>query len=362
MIGYEAFAPELTIAGVIFNKVASARHESKLRASVEHYTDMAVVGAVPRNEGLLAPERHLGLMPPKESSGASTRIDELARMMDAHLDLELILKMAQMATLPEAPRNPKAPKNPKASRKADAPREPEASREAAGAVGIASPHSKTVRIGIARDSAFGFYYADDLDALREAGAELVFFNTLEDKQLPAIDGLFIGGGFPETHLLALEANRGLRADIKEAAQNGLPIYAECGGLMYLSKSIEWQGKRAQMVGFIPGTTNMHKKPQGRGLVRVRETGAGLWPKKQEGGELATITAHEFHYASLQDLPADTVYAHKVERGYGIDGDSDAIVLNNVQAGFCHHRTTLQNDWAVRFVAFVQRCKKRPKSD
>jgi len=338
LIGYEAFAPELTIAGVIFNKVASSRHESKLRASVEHYTDMAVVGAVPRNEGLLAPERHLGLIPPKESKEASARVDELAAMMDSHLDLELILKMAQRATLPI---------------------DQEDTTSAVETVQLQiKTQMKTVRIGIARDSAFGFYYADDLDALKKAGAELVFFNTLEDKVLPAVDGLFLGGGFPETHLQALEENKGLRADLKKAAQGGLPIYAECGGLMYLSKSIEWQGRRAQMVGFIPGTVTMHKKPQGRGLVRVRETGAGLWPKPGVGGAYATITAHEFHYASLQDLPPDTVYAHKVERGYGIDGESDAIVLNNVQAGFCHHRTTLQNKWAVRFVEFVQLCKNR----
>ncbi len=333
LIGYEAFAPELTIAGVIFNKVASARHESKLRASVEHYTDISVVGAVPRNEGLLAPERHLGLIPPKESAGSSTRIDELALMMESHVDLEGILNISKTAALPDD------------------------LNKITGAVEAVQSNASRVRIGIARDSAFGFYYADDLDQLRQAGADLVFFNTLEDKRLPALDGLFLGGGFPETHLQSLEDNKGLRVDIRTAAQNGLPIYAECGGLMYLSKSIEWQGRRAEMVGFIPGTTIMHKKPQGRGLVRVRETGKGLWPKESEGGKLATITAHEFHYASLQDLPVETVYAHKVERGYGINGENDAIILKNVQAGFCHHRTTLQNDWAARFVDFVQCCKK-----
>ncbi len=332
LIGYEAFAPELMIAGVILNKVASARHEAKLRASVEHYTDIKVVGAVPRNDGLLAPERHLGLIPPKESGEASTRIDELATMVENHIDLEQILNISKAAALPDAPEHPTSP------------------------VGAVQPHASKVRIGIARDSAFGFYYADDLDALRAAGAQLVFFNTLEDKRLPIVDGLFLGGGFPETHLQALEENEALRAELKAAAQNGLPIYAECGGLMYLSKSIEWQGRRADMVGFIPGTTIMHKKPQGRGLVRVRETGRGLWPKEGEGGQLAVITAHEFHYASLQDLPADTLYAHEVERGYGINGKSDAIVLKNVQAGFCHHRTSLQNDWAVRFVDFVRRYK------
>ncbi len=216
--------------------------------------------------------------------------------------------------------------------------------------------SSKLRIGIARDSAFGFYYADDLEALADAGADLVFFNSLADRKLPPVDGLFLGGGFPETHMQALQDNKALRDDIKAAAQNGLPIYAECGGLIYLSHDISWHGERAEMVGFIPGRITMHEVPQGRGLVRLQETGHGDWPRQSDDDQPASLMAHEFHYASIAGLPDDTVFAHKVLRGHGIDGTHDGIVLNNVQAGFCHHRTTAQNDWAVRFVDFVQRCK------
>ena len=327
LMGYSAFGPDVNVTGVIFNKVVSSRQEEKLRASVEHYTDMAVVGSVPRNENLLAPERHLGLVPPSESDHVSSSINELATMTEKWVDVDRLLDIAQLAPSPRAPlTTPKIATSP-----------------------------NHLRIGIARDSAFGFYYTDDLEALENAGAELVFFNTLQDQKLPAIDGLFLGGGFPETHMQSLQDNSSLRADIKAAAQNGLPIYAECGGLMYLSKQISWRDETAQMVGYIPGTVTMHDKPQGRGLVRLQETGQGAWPKQSTNDQPATIMAHEFHYASLEGLPGDTVFAHKVLRGHGIDGAHDGIVLNNVQAGFCHHRTTAQNDWAVRFVDFVRGC-------
>jgi cobyrinic acid a,c-diamide synthase len=328
LVGYRAFGPDVHITGVIFNKVVSGRQEEKLRASVERYTDMAVVGSIPRNENLLAPERHLGLVPPNESDRAYERINELAMIMEKSVDIDRLHDISQMAPPPRP------------------------------SPIVVSPieTSAKVRIAIARDSAFGFYYADDLDALQAAGAELTFFNSLSDEKLPSVDGLFLGGGFPETHMQDLQENASLRHDIKAAAKNGLPIYAECGGLMYLAKSISWKGETADMVGFIPGTVRMHDKPQGRGLVRVSETGQGRWSKFSENDQPAIIMAHEFHYASLDGLPDDTVYAHKILRGHGIDGTNDGIVLNNVQAGFCHHRTTLQNDWAIRFVDFVRRCK------
>ncbi len=328
LVGYQSFGPDVQLAGVIFNKVVSARQEDKLRASVEHYTDMAVVGSIPRTPQLLAPERHLGLVPPGERDRAFERIDEMATLMEQSVDLHRLVEIAQNAPLPPQESVPAAP----------------------------SKKETDLRIGVARDSAFGFYYADDLEALERAGAELVFFNSLRDERLPEVDGLFLGGGFPETHMQALEANVSLRQHIKKSALNGLPVYAECGGLIYLSQSISWKGKSAEMVGFIPGKIVMHEKPQGRGLVKVRETGAGKWPKHSGASERATMAAHEFHYASLEDLPDNLVYAHEVLRGFGIDGKHDGIVLNNVQAGFCHHRTTQQNDWADRFVDFVHRCR------
>lgn len=181
----------------------------------------------------------------------------------------------------------------------------------------------------------------------------------------------------------LERNHSLRADIKRQAENGLPVYAECGGLIYLAREIRWKDRRASMVGFLPGVVTMHERPQGRGLVKLAETGQGLWqcqdktgPGGRQGLERQkveagltdkisqgkpddrqpcrrSILAHEFHYASLEGLPKNTRFAYKVLRGHGIDGDHDGIVMNNVQAGFCHQRTTSKNDWAFRFVEFVR---------
>ena len=145
-------------------------------------------------------------------------------------------------------------------------------RPAAGPISVKAD----VRIGIARDAAFAFYYPGDLEALRAAGAELIPFNALKDARLPDVDALFLGGGFPEVHMQALEANATLRRDIRTAIENGLPAYAECGGLMYLARSLAWRDRRTEMVGVIPGDVVMHDRPQGRGYVKLRETGKGLW--------------------------------------------------------------------------------------
>ena len=148
-----------------------------------------------------------------------------------------------------------------------------------------------LRIAVARDTAFGFYYPDDLEALEQAGAELVFFDALRDAQLPQADGLFIGGGFPETQMPALAANKGLRAQVRRAAEAGLPIYAECGGLMYLTRSITWGSETHEMVGFIPADTVMHATPQGRGLVVLEETGCVTVAESRQAGDWRRQAPH-----------------------------------------------------------------------
>jgi cobyrinic acid a,c-diamide synthase len=222
-----------------------------------------------------------------------------------------------------------------------------------------------VRIAVARDAAFGFYYPDDFEALAQAGADLVFFNTLRDARLPEADGLLIGGGFPETQMRALAANSDMRAQIQRAAEHGLPIYAECGGLMYLTRSITWGTERHEMVGFILADTVMRSAPQGRGLAVLEETDASPWPRAEtvtaEGGG-SRIPAHEFHYAALEHLNPASRFAYRVIRGRGIDGRHDGIVKGNVVASFCHLRSTARSGfWARRFVTFVRACKKAARS-
>jgi len=320
VLGYQAFDRDINIAGVILNKVGGRRHESKLRAILEHYTDVDILGAIHSDPGLEIDERHLGLVPSNESTRAQEKIRHIADAVAAQVDLDRLIEIAQEATLEPMP-TPAAPVR----------------------------HSVDVRIGIARDSAFGFYYPGDLEALEAAGAELVSFNTLRDESLPDMDGLFIGGGFPETHMQQLESNTALRQSIRDAIEAGLPVYAECGGLMYLARSITWRDQKCKMVGVVQADVMMHARPQGRGYIRLRETGHGLWPL----GSGTEICGHEFHYSSLDNVASDTTYAFEVLRGAGVDGRHDGIVYKNLQANYAHLRDVEQNHWASRFIDFVR---------
>ncbi|HET9650843.1 MAG TPA: cobyrinic acid a,c-diamide synthase, partial [Usitatibacter sp.] len=208
-------------------------------------------------------------------------------------------------------------------------------------------------IGIATDRAFGFYYPDDLEALQEAGAVLVPIDTLADPHLPAIEGLFLGGGFPETCGRELAANGSLRHELRRAIEAGLPVYAECGGLMYLSRSLTHGRDTYAMVGAIAADAVMHDKPVGKGYVTLAETPQHPWR-----GAGASTEAHEFHYSSLENVDPATTYAYRVLRGHGIDGRHDGIVHRNVLASYAHLRSVGGNDWAARFVAHVRRSMPR----
>ncbi len=325
ILGYQAFDPNIRIAGVILNQLGGSRHEAKLRAVIQHYTGVPVIGAVQHDERMTIVERHLGLVPSNEAEGARRRIDEIAAHIADQVDLDQLLAIArQAAPLQDG-------------------------EAAAGAAGGAP-----VRIGIARDAAFGFYYPGDLDALRSAGAELVSFDALHAEHLPPVDGVFIGGGFPETHMEALAANASLRRELHDAIEGGLPAYAECGGLMYLARGIEWQGRTAPMVGVIPADIVMHSRPVGRGYVHLRETGHGLWPRPP-APQAPPIHAHEFHYSSVENLAPGVAFAYEVERGHGIDGRHDGIVHRNLLASYAHLRDVAGNPWARRFVDFVRSC-------
>lgn len=324
--GYLNFDADVDIRGVILNKVGGSRHEDKLRAALERYTDIEVLGAIGRDRKLEIPERHLGLIPASESRVADATISRLAHAVSAGVDVDRIIEIANSGQLP-----------------------------AADTIANAVAAETNVRIAIARDAAFCFYYADDLEAFARAGAELVPFDTLNDPQLPEVDGLFIGGGFPETHLAALAANKTLLADIRQSLAAGMPAYAECGGLMYLSRSIEWRGEKENMVGTVPGDIVVEDRPQGRGYVVIKESGNHLWPpvSHSSGSVSARTAAHEFHYARLDNLPDKLDCAYEVIRGYGIDGHRDGLLLGNLLAGFVHHRNSAANPWVERFVSFVR---------
>lgn len=324
ILGYRQFAPEVRIAGVILNQLGGSRHEAKLRAVIEHYTDVPVVGALHHNDQLTLVERHLGLIPSNETEDASGRIGRIADAVAASVDIERLLGIARSAPTLTAPDEPDP----------------------------AGHGDAKIRVGIARDAAFAFYYPGDLDGLVKAGASLVPIDTLRDPRLPPVDALFIGGGFPETHMKTLETNVSLRRSIRGAIESGLPVYAECGGLMYLGRSINWNGHRAEMVGALPLDVTMHDRPVGRGYVQLRETGLGLWPEERGNGLPLEIRAHEFHYSSVENLPKDARFAYEVLRGHGIDGKHDGIVYKNVLASYSHLRDVSMHRWTTRFVQFA----------
>jgi cobyrinic acid a,c-diamide synthase len=326
ILGYQAFESDLNIAGVILNQLGGSRHESKLRAVIDHYTDVPVIGAVHHDKELEIVERHLGLIPSNEMSEAQKRIELLGQRITQQVDLDLLIGIANKAEF---------------SFHGDPASQPPGFK-------LANP----CRIGIARDAAFGFYYPGDLEAFQQAGAELVYFDTLKDDKLPPVDGLFIGGGFPETQMIALEANVSMRQSIRDAIEAGLPVYAECGGLMYLTRSLSWKQQRCEMVGAIPADTVMHAKPKGRGYVKIEETENHPWPAIDTAKASREIAAHEFHYSSLDNVNG-VKFAYHVRRGTGIDGVHDGIVLKNVLGCYAHLRDVDQNHWVRRFLQFVQ---------
>jgi len=334
VLGYQAFDRELRIAGVVLNQVGGGRHEAKLRMVLEQYTDVPVLGAVHHDPRIGIVERHLGLMPSNESADASRLVADIAGTIERQVDVDRLLRIAADVTALRAP--------------------------AAMATTPPPPQESDIRIGVPQDRAFGFYYADDLDALRAAGATLVRFDALADAQVPNVDALFIGGGFPEMHARELEANAALRTRIRNLVDAGLPVYAECGGLMYLARSISVGGHTYRMVGAIPGDVVMRDRPVGRGYVHLEETDSFPWPAVPEAPR--TIRAHEFHHAAIENLPAETRYAYDVRRGHGIDGTRDGIVVGNVLASFAHLRSTRGRDWAARFVEFIRRSDYRRRRE
>lgn len=323
LVGYRAFDTEVNIAGLILNRVGGARHEAKLRAAVETYSDIPVIGSVRRSARLDIGERHLGLTTPAESAGVETKIAAFGEIMAESVDLDRLRRIARAAP----------PLDASPSKRTEPPRWP------------------GLRVGVLRDAAFGFYYPDDLEAMEAEGAQIVPIDALHDVSLPDIDGLFIGGGFPEMRMRELAENARMRGAIRSALQAGLPCYAECGGLMYLCESITWNGETSPMVGLVPGRAVMHRRPQGRGYVEFAATEACPWK-----GDGCTVRAHEFHYASIEGLPEDTVFVRKMQRGTGIDGRHDGVLIHNTIAGFTHLRNSANIPWVPGFLDFVARCR------
>jgi cobyrinic acid a,c-diamide synthase len=331
--GYQHFQKGIQIAGVVLNYVSGTRHEKKLKDAVEQYCGIPVVGSIPKDQDLRIMERHLGLIPTSESGEAESLVERIGRKLDSRFDLDKILSIAGSTKGPQTPSS--LLKNPALLRKRGR------VREAAG--------DQKARIGIIRDRAFNFYYPENLEALVMEGAELFFIDSFKDR-LPKVDGLYIGGGFPEFFLKELEGNRNLRQDIAKAVHEGLPVYAECAGLMYLCRSISWKRRSYKMVGVIPSEINLSERPEGHGYVVARVINRN--PFFPVG---LTLRGHEFHHSSLS--PSGPLqFAYQIERGKGIAEKKDGIVFKNLFASYVHLHALGTPEWAKGFVGLASKGK------
>ena len=329
--GIVAFDPDVHIGGVVLNRVAGKRHQSILTRSIEEFTGVPVVGAVPKLKEQRFPERHMGLVPTPEHSWAQPAIDAIRLVAEKHLDLERIQRLATTAT----------PVETGAVLETDTP--------------ATTSISDRPTIGILRDAAFQFYYPENLEALEVAGARLVYASPLTDRHLPSVDALYIGGGFPETNARELEANATFRNELKALADNGLPIYAECGGLMYLGERLHLDDGDFDMAGVLPVVFGFSKRPQGHGytIVRVERKNPFYAPG-------STLLGHEFHYSSVKEWKGNPEnLSFSMQRGSGFIDGKDGVCVNNVLATYTHIHALGTPEWAKSLVKRAQMYRQSP---
>ncbi|MBW2514249.1 MAG: cobyrinate a,c-diamide synthase [Deltaproteobacteria bacterium] len=342
VLGCQQFDPGVKIHGVILNRVAGKRHENNLRTCIEHYCQIPVLGAVPKLRKQPFPERHMGLVPTPEHAWAKTAVSGIADLVSKHLNLEDILEIAQSGR-GAASKEKSVRKEPPIEIKD---RNTWSNKPASGACsGKIAVTGDVPKIGVIRDSSFQFYYPENLEALEAAGAQLVFTSPLAEAQIPPVDALYIGGGFPETHAGQLADNIAYRNQIRVLAEKGLPIYAECGGLMYLGERLLLEDGDYAMVGFFPLVFDLHKRPQGHGYTIVsvdREN-----PFFDEGTE---IRGHEFHYSKVIEYRGTTdLLAFQVRRGAGMIDGRDGICRKKVLATYTHIHSLGTPLWAQSMV-------------
>jgi len=331
--GCMQFDPEVHISGVILNRVAGARHESILRNTISQYCGLPVFGAIPKLRGEAFPERHMGLVPTPEHDWAEESIAKAARMAEKYLDLDRLLSTARGAPPLDAGPGTSGLKNRASSRRNKL------------------PHP---RIGVLRDAAFQFYYPENLEALETAGAELIAISALTDPRLPELDGLYMGGGFPETHAQILADNEGFRQDVYSQAKQGLPIYAECGGLMYLGESLVLEGKNYPMAGVLPVVFGFSKRPEGHGytIFDVEKPNPFFKPGTR-------VRGHEFHYSSVLSWQGKSEdLAFRMLRGTGFDGRADGLCYKNTLATYSHIHALGTPTWAKAVVEAARSYRKK----
>jgi cobyrinic acid a,c-diamide synthase len=316
--GCAALDPRLNLAAVVLNRVGTLRQERLIRKAIAQVSGPPVMGAIPRHEGDPLPGRHLGLVTAIEHPRREEAVDRVAQLVQDHTDLEGLLDVARSA--PEA-------------------MFPEWPRSTAG-----SP----VRIGIFRDEALNFYYPENLEALEGAGAVPVFISLLQDRTLPDVDALYFGGGFPEVYVDRLAGNIPMREAVRNAAAGGMPVYAECGGLMFLARELIVDGVPRPMAGVLDLVVEQKTRPQGHGYVEAEVHGDNPFFTKG-----TVLRGHEFHYSRVvagDDANATTL---KLRRGRGLGAGWDGLVKGNIWASYLHVHALGTPAWAPAFVSLAR---------
>ena len=312
-LGFQKFHRNSRIAGIILNKIGSKKHELLCKSALEK-TKIPIIGIIPKNPTLNLESRHLGLISTLDKEALKIQIEKLSKLISKSLDIDQIIKIMK---------NPIP--LPKKSKSID-------------------KKTKTT-IAVALDTSFNFYYQDNLESLRREGANLKFFSPVNDKKIPKCDGLYIGGGFPEVLGNLLEKNSIMKKTIKKLAEDNLPIYAECGGLMYLTKSIVSDEKKHKMVGLFDAETRMTKK------MRLNYTKGKITLKNIISEKLHNFQGHEFHYSQLDSVSSDSKFVYNLEIGEGIKKHQDGLFEYNTLASYGH----LYFDSSNYAQVFVKNC-------
>jgi len=323
VLGCKMLDERIDIRGVILNQIATTRQRDIITKAVEDITKIPVLGVIPRMKKDIFPMRHLGMVPHQEYQGSDAAISLLAETVDQSLNIVGIKDVMGEISLP---------------------------RENIDVQAKSFVSHAKVRIGVIQDTAFQFYYAENLEALRNEGAELVAVNALEDEGLPDLDGLYIGGGFPETSAKELAANSSFRESVKQAAEKGLPIYAECGGLIYLGESILIDGEEYPLVGIFPVRFGMSVKPQAHGYTIFKVD------KENPFYDIGTtVKGHEFRYSTVLEWGGNEQdLVLKMNRGKGFANQRDGLCYKNVLALYTHVHSSGTPEWAH---GVAQRCRK-----
>ncbi len=297
VLGFTKFHKNSRILGIILNKIAGKKHENLCRDALTGLR-IPIIGIVPKNPDLSLKSRHLGLIPTVEDNQARLQIIKIAKTISEFLDFDKIIKIAKLVQSLPPPRKIQAKK-------------------------------QSCVIAVALDNSFNFYYPANLEALRREGAKIKFFSPVSDTKFPTCDGIYIGGGFPEVLSEPLSKNHTMKNQIKQSLENDTPLYAECGGLMYLTRSIHDGRNKFPMVGFFDAQTVMTTK------MKLNYTKAKITSECIISGTPKNFQGHEFHYSELTEIARDTRFAYDISVGSGIIKNCDGIIQNKALASYGH---------------------------